>query len=328
MSSKSNRCTLFSSAALAVTLLISFLGPTSTATSATEGNETGPFAITTLNELPQPVAQVDTEARQAYGNGTSVRVAILDTGIDLDHPDLRVAGDVSFVDYALDGDDDNGHGTMVAGVIAALDNGVGVVGVAPEVELYAVKVLDGAGKGRGSSILDGIEWAIDNQMQVVVMSFGSTMTLPREIMTALDRASQAGIVLVAGTGNTGDQGVVFAPASHDAVIAVGATDQQDGGRAQFSATGSDLELMAPGVGIVSTNRGGGYGTANGTSLAAPHVAGVAALLISAGVTDSEEVREILRNTARDLGPQGWDPSYGYGSADAAEAIAAVVLSAE
>lgn len=321
MSSKSNRCTPFFSAALAVTLLISVLGQIPAATSV-GNNEAGPFVVATVNKFPQPVAQVDAETPQNNDLVRGVRVAILDTGIDLDHPDLRVAGDVSFVDYAVNGDDDNGHGTMVAGVIAALDNGAGVVGVAPEVELYAVKVLDGDGNGNGNSILGGLEWAIDNRMQVIVMSFGSTMTLSREITAALDRASQAGIVLVAGAGNTGDQGVVFAPASHNAVIAVGATDQQDV-RAEFSATGPSLELMAPAVGIVSTLSGGGYGIGDGTSLAAPYVAGVAALLISAGVTDSAEVREILQDTAHDLGSPGWDTEHGYGSTAIAEAVAAV-----
>ena len=243
--------------------------------------------------------------------GGGVRVAVLDSGIDLDHPDLRVAGDVSFVDGAADGDDDNGHGTMVAGIIAALDNGVGVTGIAPDAELYAVKVLDSTGHGTGTRIVDAIDWAIDNEMQVIVMSFGSVQSLPRSIRQALDRASRAGIVLVAGAGNTGDRGVIYAPASHYAVIAVGAADGR-GGRADFSATGADLELLAPGAGIVSTYRGGGYATGSGTSLAAPYVAGMAARLIAAGAGDGDAVRDILRETARDLGVPGRDALTGYG----------------
>ncbi len=312
---------LFFSVALAVVLLSGLSMPALTASPVREAEEVT-VARAIEDDLPRAVDRIAAETLHVDNSGRGVKVAILDTGIDLDHPDLHVAGNVNFVDGTVDGDDDNGHGTMVAGVIAALDNDIGVVGVAPEVELYAVKVLDSAGLGGGSSILSGIEWAIENDMQVVIMSFGSLMNLPREIQAALDRASQAGIVLVAGSGNEGDQGVVFAPASYDPVIAVGATDQQDS-RAGFSGTGSSLELVAPGVGIVSTSRGGGYSTGNGTSLAAPHVAGVAALLIAAGVTDGAAVREILQSTAQDLGSTEWDTWYGYGLTNAAAAMAAV-----
>jgi subtilisin len=139
---------------------------------------------------------------------------------------------------------------MVAGIIAALDNGVGIVGVAPEVGLYSVKVLDQNGSSVSGSILSGIEWSIDNGMQIINMSFGSYLEEPPEVRAALERAYQSGIVLVAGAGNGGDSGVIFAPARYESVIAVGATDQQDA-RADFSSTGSALELMAPGVDILS-----------------------------------------------------------------------------
>jgi subtilisin len=270
-------------------------------------------------KLPWGIDQINAEIVHSQSKGRGVKVAILDTGIDLDHPDLRVAGDVSFVDGTVNGDDDHGHGTMVAGIIAALDNDIGVVGVAPEAELYAVKVLNSNGSSICSVILSGIEWAIDNRMQVINMSFGSSLNLPSAIRTALDKAYQAGIVLVAGAGNAGDQGIIFSPARYEPVIAVGATDQQDA-RASFSSTGSSLELMAPGVGILSTSRGGGYGNGSGTSLSTPHVTGVAALLIASGVTDNTELRQILRGTTKDLGPQGWDSWYGSGLVNAAEAM--------
>ncbi len=260
---------------------------------------------------PAVAAAGAAEIPPGNARGRGVRVAVLDSGIDLDHSDLRVAGDVSFVDGAGDGDDDNGHGTMVAGIIAALDNGVGVTGVAPDAELYAVKVLDSAGHGTGAGIVGGIEWAIDNEMQVIVMSFGSARSLPRSVRRALDRAAKAGIVLVAGAGNTGDQGIIYAPANHEAVIAVGAADRR-GERADFSGTGADLELLAPGTGIVSTYRGGGYATGSGTSLAAPYVAGLAARLIAAGTGDSDAIRDRLHKTARDLEVPGRDAQTGYG----------------
>ncbi len=269
--------------------------------------------------LPWGVDRIDAEVVHGQNKGGGVKVAILDTGIDLDHPDLRVAGDVSFVDGTVNGDDDHGHGTMVAGIVAALDNDIGVVGVAPEVELYAVKVLNRYGSSVSGSVLSGIEWAVDNNMHVVNMSFGGILNWPWATQTALEKAYQAGIVLVAGAGNAGDQGIIFSPARYEPVISVGATNQQDA-RASFSCTGSTLELMAPGVVIQSTSRGGSYSSGSGTSFSTPHVAGIAALLIASGITNNVEVRQILRGTAKDLGPSGWDSWYGCGLVNAAEAV--------
>ncbi len=267
------------------------------------------------------VDRIDAEVVHGQNKGQGVKVAILDTGIDLDHPDLRVAGDVTFVPGTTSGDDDNGHGTMVAGVVAALDNDIGVIGVAPDVKLYSVKVLNQDGNGVMSVILSGIEWAVDNNMQVINMSFGSFLNFPSTIRMALEKAYQMGVVLVAGVGNAGDQGIIFAPARYEPVIAVGATDQQDA-RVSSSCTGSALELMAPGVSILSTSRGGGYSSGSGTSFTTPHVTGVAALVIASGVTNNIDVRQILQATARDLGTSGWDSWYGYGLVNAAEAMEA------
>jgi len=274
-------------------------------------------------KLPWGVDRIDAEVVHSQNKGQGVRVAILDTGIDLDHPDLRVVGDTSFVYETVNGDDDNGHGTRVAGIVAALDNDIGVIGVAPEAELYAVKVLNSRGSGRCSDILSGIEWAIDHDMQVVNMSFATSLNLPQAIRTALEKAYQAGIVLVAGAGNTGtDSGEgnnICAPARYAPVIAVGATDELDN-RCSFSSTGDTLELTAPGVNIYSTTSGGGYANVTGTSASSPHVTGAAALLIASGVTSNAEVRQIFQGTAVDLGPSEWDSCYGYGLVNAAQAV--------
>lgn len=274
--------------------------------------------------VPWGVDRIGAELVHSQNKGQGVKVAILDTGIDLDHPDLRVAGDVTFVPGTTSGDDDNGHGTLVAGIVAALDNGFGTVGIAPAVELYAVKVLDSDGTGTCRAIRRGIKWAIDNDMQVINMSFGVAAKLGHGVRQALKEAYQAGIVIVAAAGNEGtadgEGDTMWAPAKYKQVIAVGAIDESDN-RYSASSTGGTLELAGPGVNIYSTLAGGGYANLNATSAASPHVAGVAALLIASGVTDNAEVRQILQSTAEDFGSSGRDSWYGYGLVNAAEALA-------
>jgi subtilisin len=127
---------------------------------------------------PWGADRIEANLIHPYYQGEGVKVAILDTGIDLNHRDLMVAGDVTFVDGTTSGDDDNGHGTAVANITAALDNDVDSIGVAPGAHLYAVKVLDENGRGKCSDILSGIEWAITNDMQVINMSFGGYLNMP------------------------------------------------------------------------------------------------------------------------------------------------------
>lgn len=253
--------------------------------------------------------------------GSGVKVAILDTGIDKDHPDLNVAGGISFVvrpsQSDSDWDDKNGHGTHCAGIVAALDNDKGVIGVAPEASLYAVKVLNNGGVGDISDIIAGIEWAVYNGMHVISMSLGGDFD-SEPLGTTCNNAYNAGVVVVAAAGNDGSDGdnSVDYPAKYDSVIAVAATDSTDT-RPEWSSKGPEVELAAPGVGIYSTYKNGRYATLSGTSMACPHVAGTAALVIASGVSDKDEVRTLLRDTADDLG----DPVlYGYGLVDADGAV--------
>ncbi len=271
--------------------------------------------------LPWGVDRIDADLVHPTNKGSGVKVGIIDTGIDLDHPDLTVAGDVTFVKVkgSKSGDDDNGHGTHCAGIVAAEDNTIGVIGVAPEASLYAVKVLDHKGSGWVSDIIAGIEWSVDNGMQIISMSLGTSSDV-QALHDACDAAYDAGVLIVAAAGNSGnEEGTgdnVEYPAKYESVIAVAATDQDDN-RWISSSTGPDVELAAPGVDITSTYLNGGYAIGSGTSMACPHVAGTAALVL-AGKPEltNEEVRTRLQKIAEDLGEAGRDNLYGWGLVDA------------
>jgi subtilisin family serine protease len=255
--------------------------------------------------------------------GAGVKVAVIDTGIDYTHPDLdaNYVGGYDFVNGDSDPMDDQGHGTMVSGVIAAEDNGSGVVGVAPQARLYVLKVLGSDGSGWESDVIAGVDWARTHGMQVVNMSLGSS-SASYAFQTAISNAYNAGLVLVAAAGNSGNCAGsgdnVSYPARFSQVIAVAATDSSDV-RPCFSSTGTTVEIAAPGVSTTMTSRGGGYASASGTSFASPHVAGTAALVIASGVTGNSAVRQRLQTTADDLGTAGRDAWYGYGLVDADEA---------
>ena len=272
------------------------------------------------------VDRIDADIVHEYNIwGTGVKVAIMDTGIDYNHPDLAAnyKGGYDFAGrFVWQGrnDDDpmdkQGHGTHCAGIVAAVKgNDIGVIGVALEADLYAVKVFDDRGNGRYSDAIEGLEWCIDNDIQVISMSFGSAYSAGDPgIEPWIDAAYDAGILLVGAAGNEGSgEDTVIYPARYDAVIAVAATNSGDT-RASWSSTGPDVELAAPGVSIYSTWRGGGYKTLSGTSMACPHVAGTAALVIG-----EDNVRQRLQNTAEDLGATGKDNLYGYGLVDAFKA---------
>ncbi len=259
-------------------------------------------------------------------NGSEVKVAVLDTGIDYTHIDLKdnYRGGYNFVNNDSDPWDDNCltqyhtcHGTHVSGIITAEKNGIGVIGVAPNVSLYAVKVLGADGSGLSSSIISGLQWAVDNKMDIVSMSFAGPDDTA--IHTAVDNAYSSGLLLIAAAGNTYG-GPVMYPAGYDSVIAVTGTDSSDL-NAVFSPNDSKVELAAPGVNINSTigMQYGEYGIRSGTSMAAPHVTGVAALIYSNAIKNNILVRSIIDNSAKDLGTPGRDSIYGYGLVDAQNA---------
>ncbi|MCP1529625.1 MULTISPECIES: S8 family peptidase [Bacillus] len=243
--------------------------------------------------------------------GQNVKVAVLDSGIDGKHEDLHVTGGVSFVPTESDPlVDPHEHGTHVAGTIAALDNKVGVVGVAPKASIYAVKVADENGDGYYSWIIKGIEWAIENDIDVINISMGGASE-SEALKEAVDRAYDKGILIVASAGNEGSYGslnTVDYPAKYSSVIAVASVDQRKQ-RAFDSSVGEEVEVSAPGVSTLSTIPHNEYGYKSGTSMASPHVAGAAAVILSKHPNlTNDEVRERLSKTATQLG----DPFY-YGA---------------
>ena len=272
--------------------------------------------------IPAGVAQVKAKGAWGCSQGKGIKVAVLDTGIDYTHPDLasRYKGGVSFVpsQTVMDG---NGHGTHCAGTIAAAINGAGVVGVAPAAALYGVKVLSNAGSGSWSWLIAGISWCIKNRIKVVSMSLGG-LSAPTALESIINAAWGKGLLLVAAAGNypsTASAKPVMYPAKYKSVIAVSAIDGTNA-IAGFSARGPEIELCAPGVNVLSTVPGGGYGKNNGTSMACPHVSGAAALAWGGHRYASNDViRRVLAFTADNLGVPGRDSEYGFGRVDAAQA---------
>ncbi|WP_338553599.1 S8 family serine peptidase [Paenibacillus sp. KS-LC4] len=256
------------------------------------------------------------QAHQAEMKGVGVKIAVLDTGI-AEHADLRVNGGVSFVNGVANFEDDNGHGTFVAGIIGAQINGQGVAGVAPDAELYAVKVLDAEGKGTYAQVVNGIDWAINNQMNIISISFGG-MESSEILREAVIRANDAGILVVAAAGNSGaGEETELYPARFGEVVSVGAVTRSFK-RAIYSSTGAQLNLVAPGSDILSTTFDGDYGVLSGTSVAAPFVVGAAALLISTNPQQTpSELKSTLHSSATPLGEQ---TSYGSGIVNVAKAI--------
>jgi serine protease len=263
-------------------------------------------------------------AWERAGQGTGVTVAVLDTGVDLDHPDLiaRLVLGYDVVNGDPLPDDDNGHGTLVAGIVAATpDNGRGIAGVAGAASIMPVKVLDSGGNGDDATIASGITWAVDNGADIVNLSLGGPGA-SQVLEEAVAYANAADVLVVAAAGNTGD-GTPQVPAAIPAVVAVGATgDAQDAAR--FSTRGWWVDVAAPGIAIVTTRWGllESYSDgATGTSFATPIVSGVAALVRShqPGLTQAQVARR-LRATARDRGPHGIDTYFGFGVIDALGAV--------
>jgi subtilisin family serine protease len=272
-------------------------------------------------------ADIDAPGAWAITRGSdSVLIAVIDTGVDYRHDDLndgRVRTDIDrdFVNGDDDALDDEGHGTHVAGTIAAeSDNRVGVTGVMWKAKILPLKAMDKNGSGTVENIANAIRYAADKGARIINMSLGGS-SCSQTMADAVNYAYfDKNVVIVASAGNNG--GSIGYPAKYAPVIAVGATDRTDK-RTFFSSHGADLDLMAPGQTVFSTVPNNGYDALSGTSMAAPHVAGVAGLLLSQRPTlTTTQVNEILTLSADDLGQNGFDTYYGYGRVNARKALLA------
>jgi subtilisin len=284
-------------------------------------------------------------AYEAGYRGQGIKVAVLDTGLDFEHPDLENAV-YDGKNYAHGPEvayhDSFGHGSHVGGIVASRTTSF--MGIAPEAEIYSVKVMSDYGYGYWFWVKEGIEWSIANDMDIITMSFGGAEPwTPKYIEQVMQKAASEDILLVASGGNQGDAPWNVAPASFSSVMAVGAVDWELN-VPTWSARQEYIELVAPGAVILSTCTGyfrdiyawAGFGSLthcwiSGTSMSAPHVAGAAAVLMSSpipapadvdedGEWDATEVRAWLTATAYDIGPKGRDNATGYGVVDLAAAL--------
>ncbi len=296
-----------------------------------------------LFEAQWNLQQINTAIAWDYGDGTGTVVAVLDSGVGVGGEDLACHDyvdpyngitDEAGLTAALD---DNGHGTHVTGTIAqCTNNNIGAAGVAPGASIMPVKVMDEHATASTQTIYKGMVWAIEHDADVINLSLGLDCAAPwptcsdSVIDFLVEEAHEAGIVVVASSGNDGST-FVSSPANHPLTIAVGATTIADV-IAEYSARGDELDVVAPGgsryAGIwqETFDESGvwGYYMWNGTSMSAPHVTGTVALMLSVNPTASPEyVRDMLTESAVDIEEPGWDETSGYGRVDAAAAVQAI-----
>lgn len=273
------------------------------------------------------------DAWKVTQGSSDVIVAVIDTGVDPNHPDLqgKLVKGRDFVQNDTTPDDVVGHGTFVASLIAARSNDqLGISGIAPNVKIMPLKVMNGSGGGSSARIAQAIRYAADNGAKVINMSLGSPAA-SRSIKSAIDYATAKGVVVVASAGNEGDEeNYPNYPASFSNVISVGATGSRDT-VAAFSNHNEAVSVTAPGVNVLGARsqnnqicrpyKTSDYCVASGTSFSSPYVAGVAALMLSVNPKLSpDQVKTLLEKSAKDLGPKGVDDYYGYGRVDAGKAV--------
>jgi subtilisin family serine protease len=299
------------------------------------GHIAAPAPVLKEETLPDSIKRsfttqdLEGKAKSNFTKGVDVDIAIVDTGIDLSHPDLNVYRNVSFVEGAKTGDDDNGHGSHVAGIAAAKDNGKGVIGAAPGARLWSVKVCDKAGECKISDMIKGIQYITEHADEIDVVNISVETPFSPALNRAIAASIKAGVTYVVAAGNYGEDASKTSPASAPGVITVSAIADSDGKCggvgpalksnnatddtfAGFSNFGPSVSIAAPGVAVLSTYLNGGYAVDSGTSMASPSVAGAAALIKADSPKYSpEDVKKALLETGStpltpcEGGPQGY-----------------------
>jgi subtilisin len=266
--------------------------------------------------LPWGVDRIDADTAHESGyTGSGADIAIIDTGIDSNHPDLQANLGTGKTFVGSSWEDDNGHGTHCAGIANAVDNSQGVIGVSTSATLHAVKVLNSSGGGSYSDIASGIEYVADQGWDVGSLSLGGSQSAA--VADAVQYAYGQGVFLATAAGNDGPcTNCVSYPAAEPECVAISSTNSSDG-LSYFSSQGPEIELAAPGSSIFSTYYGDTYDTLSGTSMATPHVAGAAGLLMANGYSNTE-ARDQLSGTAENLGLSGNEQ--GSGLLDVAAAL--------
>lgn len=258
------------------------------------------------------IKKFDIKNQWKLSMGEDVIVAVIDTGCDLDHLDIKnnIIKGFNFVDPSKDPYDDNGHGTHVAGTIAAENNEFGMVGISPKTKIMPVKALDGNGNGNINNIAKAIAWSADNNADFIGMSLGSPSG-SKILENAINYAAAKGSVIFCAAGNSGEDTDIMYPAKYNNTIAIGAIDKNLN-RTNFTCSGDTLDFLSPGQEILSCVPGGGYAIMSGTSMSTPFAIGCASLLLSYRRSMSrhipsscEEYIDIFKTKAKDLN----DPRY-------------------
>ncbi len=251
--------------------------------------------------IPWGVNQIKAPQAWSTTTGHRIKVGVIDTGVDYNHPDLRqsLSRGINLLNRSMLPYDDNGHGTHIAGTIAAANQLQGMIGVAPRALISPVKAFDHNGSAFVSDIILGIEWCIRNRINVINMSFGMK-TRSKALLSAVINAHNAGVIIVASSGNDGKRRTVDYPARYPQTIAVGATNKLRR-VAAFSNRGSYIDVYAPGDKIVSSWLRGKYNEMSGTSMATSHVSGAIALLLAhkPGLAPSE-IKSIIKRSVQPL----------------------------
>lgn len=277
-------------------------------------------------------SEIRTTSAWEYATGEGVSVAIIDTGVDIDHEALThaISETKSYnaytQEYGLDSvDDDHGHGTHVAGIVAAYSEDEGIYGVAPDADLMIIKSnISNSDDFTVASLVRAINYAVEYKADIINMSLGASYTAGAYDLEqdAVDNAVAAGVTVICAAGNFKEDHAGY-PAAYDSAIAVSAVSEGFSFASSYSNYGPEIDIAAPGTSIYSTYYNGGYTYKSGTSMACPVVAGVAALILSANPDEDytpEEIRTILRATSMEAGDLGWDSYYGAGIVNAYSAV--------